>query len=77
MARPTRDTVQITFRIPTKWLAEADSVAAHLALEGRPMERTDGFRALIAGGLALHAKGTLKSVLESAPPADAMTARTE
>lgn len=51
VARPTADTVQITFRLPTKWLEQADAVAAYLARAGRPMGRTDGFRALIAAGL--------------------------
>lgn len=54
VARPTADTVQITFRLPTKWLQAADAVAAYLAHAGRPMGRTDGFRALIAAGLFLY-----------------------
>lgn len=54
MARPTVDTVQITFRLPLAWLERADAVAAALALAGRPMGRTDGVRALIAAGLVVY-----------------------
>ena len=56
MARPTADTVQITFRLPLAWLERADVVAAALTLAGRPMGRTDGVRALIAAGLTLYSE---------------------
>lgn len=54
MARPTADTEQITFRLPSKWLKEADRVAKLLAQDGRAAGRTDGVRALIAAGLFVH-----------------------
>jgi hypothetical protein len=50
MARPTANTVQITFRIPTEWLAEADLAADRLSSPGMRASRTDAFRAAIARG---------------------------
>lgn len=51
MARPPADTVQVTFRIPSHWLKEADAVAALLTHHGMPATRTDAFREAIARGL--------------------------
>jgi hypothetical protein len=51
MARPTADTVQITFRIPTQWLAQADLVAGQISSAGFTASRTDALRAAIARGL--------------------------
>jgi hypothetical protein len=51
MARPTADTVQITFRIPKDWLNQADKVASLISRPGLPASRTDALRAAIARGL--------------------------
>jgi hypothetical protein len=50
MARPTADTVQITFRMPTEWLARADALAKLISRPGFEASRTDAFRAAIARG---------------------------
>jgi hypothetical protein len=50
MARPTADTVQITFRIPSAWPGEADEIAKLLSRPGMPASRTDAIRAAIAKG---------------------------
>lgn len=52
MARPTANTVQITFRIPKEWLEEADEVADVLSRPGMRASRTDAFRAAVARGFA-------------------------
>jgi hypothetical protein len=51
MARPTADTVQITFRIPSHWLHQADAVATVLSRHGMEATRTDAFREAIARGM--------------------------
>ncbi len=50
VARPTADTVQITFRIPTSWVAEAEALAKRLSRPGIETSKTDAFRAAIARG---------------------------
>ena len=50
MGRPPKDTVQITFRVPSSWLGEADQIASMLARPGFEAGRTDGFRAAMARG---------------------------
>jgi hypothetical protein len=50
MGRPTADTVQVTFRIPSHWLKEADAVAMVLSRHGMEATRTDAFREAIARG---------------------------
>jgi hypothetical protein len=58
MAPPTKDTVQITFRIPTSWLAEADAIAKAISSPGFEATRTDALRAAIARGIeAFKAEG--------------------
>lgn len=52
MARPTVDTTQVTFRIPTHWLTQADAVATILSRHGMEATRTDVFREAIARGMA-------------------------
>lgn len=51
MARPTADTAQVTFRIPTSWLAQADALAIVLSRHGMAASRTDVFREAIALGM--------------------------
>lgn len=51
MARPTADTTQVTFRIPTHWLTQADAVATILSRHGMEATRTDVFREAIARGM--------------------------
>lgn len=50
MGRPTADTVQVTFRVPSYWLQEADAVAMALSRFGMDATRTDAFREAIARG---------------------------
>lgn len=59
MARPTADTVQVTFRIPTSWLEEADEIAKTIARPGgMTASRTDAFREAIRIGFdRLRPKG--------------------
>ena len=53
MPRPKADTVQVTFRIPTKWLKEFDVIAKRLSDErhGINITRTDAVRACLCEGL--------------------------
>ncbi len=53
MAPPTKDTVQITFRIPTSWLAEADAIAKVISFPGFDATRNDAMRAAIARGFEI------------------------
>lgn len=51
MARQAKaDTAQITFRVPSEWLQEADDLAKALSRPGMEVERTGAFRAAIAKG---------------------------
>jgi len=51
MARPRKDTVQITLRVPTEWLEKAADLADKLEHSGRlSWGHTDGFRAAIVKG---------------------------
>ena len=52
MARPTAETVQVTFRIPKGWVEEARVVAEHMSQPGFEASYTDAFRAALAKGLA-------------------------
>lgn len=63
MPRPPADTVQVTFRVPSGWLLEADTVADLLSRPGMRASRTDAFRAAIAKGFEV-----LRA--ESDPPAE-------
>lgn len=63
MPRPPADTVQVTFRIPSAWLLEADAAADLLSRPGMRASRTDAFRAALARGFA-----AIRA--ESAPPAE-------
>jgi hypothetical protein len=50
VARPPADTVQVTFRIPSDWLHQADALAATMSLFGTQATRTDAFREAMARG---------------------------
>jgi len=57
MAKPSKTTpsddgptVQVTFRIPEKWLYRADDIAEALSTDGIVLHRTDGFRAAMNAG---------------------------
>lgn len=56
MARPSKttpeneSTVQVTFRIPEKWLTRADHVAKRLSKNGVELSRTDGYRLAMQAG---------------------------
>ena len=75
MARPPVDTVQVTFRIPTPWLIEADEVADLLSRPGHRLSRTDAMRAALAKGFealrgeheSLPAKGVVKQTRKTLP----------
>ena len=57
MGRPTKDTVQITLRVPTAWLTRADTIAAWLVAMYPDAGRTHAFRAAMAKGFdALEAE---------------------
>jgi hypothetical protein len=56
MARPLKDTVQITFRIPKDWMRKADALAKRLSRPGLNALRTDAFRAALAEGFWLLEK---------------------
>jgi len=53
MTRPTKDTQQVTFRVPSDWLDRADELAIQMTDEedGIQHTRTDVFRKAIAIGL--------------------------
>ncbi len=51
MPRPKTDTVQITVRVPTAWIRDADALSKGLCLPGMNISRTDVFRMAIAQGL--------------------------
>ena len=61
MPRPPADTVQVTFRIPSNWLIEADEVADLLSQPGMRASRTDAFRAAIVRGFEAIRKDAEKS----------------
>ena len=50
MPRPPTDTVQITFRVPSHWLDEADALASTMTVAGSPATRTDAFREAMRRG---------------------------
>ncbi|MBS2017490.1 MAG: hypothetical protein JST00_31700 [Deltaproteobacteria bacterium] len=64
MPRPPADTVQVTFRIPSSMLREADEVADVLSKPGMRASRQDAFRAAMARGFEI-----LKAEAAKAPPA--------
>ncbi len=51
MPRPKSDTVQVTFRIPSEWVAQAAKLAKSLSRTGFQLTRTDSFRIAMAQGL--------------------------
>lgn len=53
MPRPPADTVQITFRVPSHWLDEADALASTMAVHGMQATRTDAFREAMGRGFRL------------------------
>jgi len=55
--RPSRDksTVQVAFRLPAAWLAEADRLADELSTDERRCSRTDALREAIRRGLSIAA----------------------
>lgn len=60
--RPTADTVQVTFRIPSDWIAQADALASTLSVFGVQATRTDAFREAMARGFkALEEDATRES----------------
>lgn len=50
MPRPHADTVQVTFRIPSHWVQEADALASAMSRHGMQATRTDAFREAMARG---------------------------
>ena len=56
MARPSKTTpesektIQVTFRIPKKWIDKADALAEKLSKNGVELGRTDGYRAAMSAG---------------------------
>jgi len=52
VAPPKKDTVQITFRVPSEWIKDADVLAKAFSTPGFDASRTDVFRMAIANGFA-------------------------
>ena len=52
MAPPKKDTVQVTFRVPSEWIKDADAIAKAFSVPGFDMSRTDVFRMAIVNGFA-------------------------
>ena len=52
MAPPRKKTDQITFRLPTAWIDEAERLAKTLARPGEELSRTDVFRMAVWHGLS-------------------------
>ena len=48
---PSRNTYQVTFKIPEDWMKQADALAASMAPIGVRLTRTDALRAALARGL--------------------------
>lgn len=65
--RPPADTVQVTFRIPSQWLIEADEVADLLSKPGMRASRTDAYRAAMARGFAAI-RGDANAAAPPPPP---------
>lgn len=71
MARPTAETVQITFRIPKGWVDEAKLISEHMSRPGFEASYTDAFRAAIAKGLeALRDEYGIESPVPPAPKSE-------
>lgn len=49
-APTTPATTQVSFKIPTEWLARADRIAARLSRDAPPASRTDALRLAISHG---------------------------
>lgn len=43
-------TTQVSFKIPTEWLARADGIADRLSRDAPPVSRTDALRLAISRG---------------------------
>lgn len=58
MARAKADTVQVTFRIPRRWLRLLDEVAVEetKATHGMQCSRTEAIRRLVLTGLSARGK---------------------
>lgn len=52
-------TTQVSFRLPTEWLARADEIARRLSEDARPMSRTDALRIAISRGFAVLEKSVV------------------
>lgn len=76
MAPPTKDTKQISIRIPSAWLREADDLTHLYCRPGLSLGRTDIFRMALARGLdALKTDVTASAADARADRADARRRR--